>query len=67
MKPNRSDKYRTVIEGEERFFRYADEVIDHVEDKTSFEVDSLDLRVNLKSLHKHETLSLRDDCVIQRV
>ncbi|MEY9091886.1 hypothetical protein ABH899_000485 [Paenibacillus sp. RC84] len=34
-KPNRSDKYRTLIEGEERFFRYADEVIDHVEDKTS--------------------------------
>lgn len=67
MKPNRIDKYRTVIEGEERYFRYVDEVIDHVESATCFEVDAYDLRVNLKALNKHEVWSLRDDCLIQRV
>ncbi|WP_068775813.1 hypothetical protein [Paenibacillus sp. FJAT-26967] len=67
MKPNRSDKYRTLIEGEEQYFRYVDEVIDHVETNTCFEVDSHDLRVNLKALNKHEVWVLRDDCSIQRV
>jgi len=66
-KPNRSDKYKAVIEGEENFFRYVDEVIDHVENSTCFEIDSYDLRVNLKHLNKNETLELRDDCKITRV
>lgn len=67
QKSNKSDKYKTFIEGEERFFRYVDEVIDHVESATCFEVDALDLRVNLKALNKWEVWTLRDDCLIQRV
>lgn len=66
-KKSRGDKYRSVIEGEERFFRYVHEVVDHVESATCFEVDSHDLTVNLKELNQHQALILRDDCLIQRL
>ncbi|SDR82931.1 hypothetical protein SAMN05444162_0142 [Paenibacillaceae bacterium GAS479] len=60
-------QYKVEIEGETRCFRHVDEAIDHIEDKTAFEVDSVALRVDLKALNKGQNLSLRDDCTITRV
>jgi len=61
------DKFKVVIEGGERYFRYVDEVIDHVECSTCFEVDSVALRDDLKDTNKHDKVELRDDCVIERI
>lgn len=61
------DKFKVTIEGEERYFRYIDEVIDHVECSTCFEVDSLALSTDLKYTNKHNKVELRDDCVIERI
>lgn len=63
----KGDKYKVTIEGFIFYFRYIDEVIDHVECNTCFEVDSAALRIDLKYTNKHDKIELRDDCVIERV
>jgi hypothetical protein len=63
----KGDKFRVNIEGSERYFRYVDDVIDHVTCNTYFEVDSVALRAELKYLNKHEDIELRDDCIIKRI
>ncbi len=61
------DKYKVVMEGEERYFRYTHDVAEYVVDKAHFEVDYYDLSNNLKHLNKHEIIEIRDDCVIERI
>lgn len=59
--------YLCKIEGEKRKLHTIEQVIDHVQDKTMFEVDAEALNVDLKSLKALEKITLRDDCVIIRV
>lgn len=59
--------YLCTIEGEKRTFHTIDQVVDFVEDKTMFEVDAQALSVDLKLLNVFEKVTLRDDCVIQRI
>lgn len=63
----KGDKYKVVMEGEERYFRYSHDVAEYVIDKAYFEVDYYDLTTNLKDLNKHETIELRADCIIKRI
>ena len=63
----KSDLFKTNIEEEERTFRYIVDVVDHVTDKVSFEVDMYDLIYNLERLNKGEALVLRDDCTIAKI
>jgi hypothetical protein len=59
--------FMALIEGEERAYDRVELVIDFVEDKTSFEVDSVDLAQQLRHLNPGETIELRDDCKIKRL
>ena len=63
----KGDKYKVTIEGFIFYFRYIDEVIDHVECNTHFEIDDVALRVDLKHINKHDKIELRYDCVIERI
>jgi predicted ATP-dependent serine protease len=63
----KGDKFKVNIEGSEHFFRYVDDVIDHVQCNTCFEVDSDALRVDLKYLNKNEIIELRYDCIVKRI
>jgi hypothetical protein len=63
----KGDKFKVIIEGSEHYFRYVEDVIDHVHCNTCFEVDSEALRTDLKYLNKHDDIELRDDCVIKRI
>ena len=63
----KGDKYKVIMEGEERYFRYTHDVTEYVIDKAHFEIDYYDLNRNLKDLNKNEIVELRDDCVIKRI
>ncbi|USK54213.1 hypothetical protein LIS82_22000 [Cytobacillus solani] len=63
----KGNKFKVVIEGTEHYFRYVDDVIDHVQCNTYFEVDSVALRADLKYLNKREDIELREDCIIERI
>lgn len=63
----KGDKFKVTIEGQERYFRYIDEVVEHVENSTYFEVDSHALSTEIKYTDKHDKVELREDCVIERI
>ncbi len=54
--------YLCKIEGEKRKLHTIEQVIDHVQDKTMFEVDAVALNIDLKSLKVFEKVALLDDC-----
>ena len=60
-------KFKVIIEGEERWFKYVDDVIDHVRCNTHFEADAEALRVDLKYLNKSDDVELRYNCIITRI
>lgn len=63
----KGDKFKVTIEGKEKYFRYIDEVIEHVENFTYFEVDSHALSTELKYTDKNDKVKMREDCEIERI
>lgn len=61
------DKFNVNMEGSEHFFRFIDDVIDHIHCNSFFEVDYEALRVDLRHLNKYDEIKLRDDCIIKRI
>ncbi|MDA1614201.1 hypothetical protein PDK26_23595 [Bacillus cereus] len=60
-------KFSVWIEGQVSFVDSVDELIDHVNANTFFEVDSVALRSDVKKLDVEESYELRNDCFIKRI
>ncbi|ANY29232.1 hypothetical protein [Bacillus phage PK16] len=54
------EDYPDIIEG-------IDELVDHVQCNTHFEVDEEALRSELRHIIVQEVIELRDDCIIKRI
>jgi len=60
-------RYRVEVEGEINEMITRDEVIDDVQNRTSFEVDAQDMSVWLIDMSVGQTVEMRDDCKITRI
>ncbi|MGA4466035.1 hypothetical protein ACPA2L_25855 [Bacillus bombysepticus] len=60
-------KFSVWIEGQLSLVDSIDELIDHVNDNTCFEVDSVALRSDVKKLGIEESWKLRNDCFIKKI
>jgi hypothetical protein len=61
-------EFRVYIEGEIALMETIDEVIDHIQSNTYFEVDGEALRADLKHLRREKMIEYREnDCWIQRI
>jgi len=59
--------YLVLIEGEVKRSYRVDDVVDFIEDKVAFEVDSTALIQELRCMEYGETIVLRDDCKVIRI
>ncbi|PEM69309.1 hypothetical protein [Bacillus pseudomycoides] len=60
-------KFSIWIEGQVSLVDSVDELVDHVNANTFFEVDSVALRSDVKKLDVEESCELRNDCLIKRI
>jgi hypothetical protein len=59
--------YLVIVEGEVLTISEGDDVVDHIESSVCFEVDATALSWGLKHMEAGETITLRDDCWIERI
>lgn len=61
-------EFRVYIEGKITVLESTDEVVDHIQSNTCFEVDGEALKVDLKHLRREKIIEYREnDCWIQRI